>query len=155
VGTTSLPVLFTNITDNNAAISYQANSTGGSVFARSVSANQVTVTGANTSGGQFNLTTNGNISVDSGASIPTNAPTSSNTGNLSLIQMGGTTLTVDGNLTANGGSIVVQNLNAAGSIVLGDGNTTVAIATNVTGSKTLNGNGLVSIFLGGAPPQLN
>src|SRR5262249_26957733 len=102
------------------------------------------------SGGSFAVTAAGNLTVFGGSSITTSVQ-----GNLSLIQSAGTTMTVDGNLLANNGSIVLQNMKAAGSIILGDGTTAVAIATDVTGTKSLNANGLVSIFLGGTLPQLN
>src|SRR5262249_8498385 len=86
-----------------------------------------------------------------GASITTNAPTTTSSGNLSLIQTAGTTLSVDGNLTANGGSIVINNQNANGSIVFGNGTDSITVSTNVT-SATKGTNGQIQIFLGTTTP---
>ncbi|GEM_PF-2895539 len=145
IGTLAAPL-------KTAATSLTASTTGsGSVVVNNNNSSGLTVAGANASGsGAFQITENGPLSVT--GSITTNAPTTASTGLLKLVQTNGTQpLTVNDNLTANGGSIVIQNQNASGSIVLGDGNTSVGISTNVVSSLT-SANGQVSVFLGTTAP---
>src|SRR5262249_36943208 len=76
------------------------------------------ILGASQSGGAFSLTTAGPLSVT--GNVTTNAATTSTLGNLSLIMTAGATLNIAKSLTANGGSIVIQNQNASGSITFTD-----------------------------------
>lgn len=93
------------------------------------------------------MTVNGNVM--------TNSTSANANGNLSLVDTFGSSLTINGgdSITANQGNILIQNQNAFGTIVIGDGTHATSVTTNVTGTKTLNGNGLVSIYLGTTAPQ--
>lgn len=92
--------------------------------------------------GLFNLAAEGPLTV-SGA-ITTNAPTTSNLGNLTLTSKAGA-LNVNANLTANGGSIKVQSTDTTnGAINIAGG---LNISTLVT-SPVKGTNGTVSIFIG-------
>lgn len=106
---------------------------------------------SSSTGGAFSLTTNGPLSV--AGSVTTNAPTSSiaGEGNLTLKTSLGA-LNVNANLTANGGSIKVQNLDTkTGSISVANNvniNTLVSVANKGTA-------GTVSIFIGSSTSLLN
>jgi hypothetical protein len=100
------------------------------------------------SGGSFSVTATGGLTVDG---VTTNAQTTTSLGSIKLVSAGGT-LNVDGNVTANGGSIIIQNSNATtGAITLGN---SVDISTDVT-ATTKGTNGLVSIYIGTATSTSN
>lgn len=100
--------------------------------------------------GALTVVSSGNLTVANGG-ITTNAPTSSALGNINIYQIGGSTLSINGNVTANGGSITVENTVASGSIAVGNN---VLISTNVS-SPTKSTNGQVVLAVGGGPVALN
>lgn len=100
---------------------------------------------SSSSGGAFALTNAGMLTT---RNVQTNSPINSTAGSISLVQTSGGMMSINGNLTANGGSILIQNTDAVnGSIVIGKGaqiNTLVDMGTPLS-------NGTVSVIIGAAP----
>lgn len=129
----------------------------------------IQLVGGSTGGGTggFNVTSSGTLSFKAGATltssssvslssagnmttgtITTTAPQTGNTGNVSLKVTDSGSLTVGGNITANGGSILVQNLGAtSGSIVFSQG---VKLNTLVS-ATTAQTNGQIVVTVGPVP----
>lgn len=102
---------------------------------------------ASSSGGSFSILAAGALKVNS---ISTNAPLTSDDGSISVVNTSGM-LTVNGNLSARGGSIFVQNRDVVGgSIVVSPG---VSISTLVDKGTALD-NGTVTLAIGTSAPQL-
>ncbi|HEY9789337.1 MAG TPA: hypothetical protein V6D22_02990 [Candidatus Obscuribacterales bacterium] len=153
IGTLTAPIKITGA----STLSANTSGTTGTVVLINTSATTGLTLNQSSSGGVFSLTDNSQGVTLAGSallvagSVTTNAPQSSaSAGNLTIVEKGGS-IDVENNLTARGGSIVVQDLNATGAEI-DIGKTSTANITTSAGA----GGGMVTIAFGTVPaPKTN
>jgi YVTN family beta-propeller protein len=116
----------------------------------STSASDISLTGSiNVNGGNINI-----VQGSPGGSFATTGAISTTAGSISLVQEGIGAMTINGNVTANGGSILIQNTNTAtGTIGLGTTNPSTTIQTSVSSTGTPTSTGNISVVIGKLPVQ--